>query len=395
MTHLKKLASLLILFSGISFSCSQNEGGSKDVSYGFILKDSLQLDIPVEFQFISKKPSNGKFLCYSYINSTFYIIDVEGNTVLVFNKEGEGPGEYDSNIYQAGLFNDKLYIQDISNIHCYDLNGNHQWSKPYNNHHPVAAMGAIASELEFINDTVWINPLTDSGVVLWSKAMNKTNILDTLKIISLMNIQDTQQKSRVIDQIAFEKGSIYKGELIYPNFLPIYDKMEPNEILLALPYEQKLYHYDFNGDNLKLEIFDLNLKQFKEPKGANEDEIIDPINNVIPKISGLNSMILKMFSLKDDNTFILYQTGIPDRYSAQENIFAYFNENKLLGALVNRGNTISSGIEIPWNKFEFMKPSQVMFLGNSKWLILQQNLSEKDSYTAYIYELSNNNYQAL
>ena len=51
--------------------------------------------------------------------------------------------------------------------------------------------------------------------------------------------------------------------------------------------------------------------------------------------------------------FILYKTGVPDKYQNEARLGPYYKESKLLGAYLENGEVVKSGIEIPDNNFEY------------------------------------------
>ena len=364
-------------------SCSQSFEDSGD--YKFVLIDSIRLNIPVEPHFVEVKKSNDKILLYSRINSTFYVCNSLGEIILEHVRIGEGPGYYNKSVYQAGLQNEQLVIQDLKKIYKYNLKGDFLEDITYQPAFVYSSSGNIKNGLNSLNDSLIINPLAYSGAVTFNS--NKLAAIDTISTLDLINTITGQTYDAPMN-IRFEPNSIYKQDLVYPKFLPLVDITEEETIIIAYPYEQRLYEYGLTDNRLELiNTIDFNLDQFKLPRGVKEDELTKGVNPILSKNAGLNSSILKIFGTKGKEAFILYSTGVPDRYEAEQALGKYYKESKLLGGLIKDGTLISSGIEIPNNGFEYMNEFQISYWGGNQWAFIQDNQEEQDYYQIYIYNL--------
>ncbi|KYG83818.1 hypothetical protein [Roseivirga echinicomitans] len=377
------------LFTAISvflfFSCSDEREVISELSYEFVLDDSVKLNIGLEPQFVSKKAEANVFLAYTRINSTFQIFNQSGKLLHSFNRIGEDAESYNKNVYGAGIRDGKLYIQDISKVHAYDLGGNHLWSQNYNNRIPNTVGGNIRGEFQMLNDSIWVNPLIFSGVVSFSK--QKLAILDTLNTVELFQLGGKANRSSVkVDEFSFEEESMYLGNLIYPNFLPVIEATK-NGLWVAYPYELVLHFYEYEQGVRHHKAYNIQLDRFKDPKGAEESELIDPMNKISPRLIGLNSQILKLYAMEADKLFILYKTGIPNKRRFEESLVPFYDESKFFGAIFQDGKIVSSAIEIPRGGFQYKNEDRYVYLGDDKWMFLQENMTEKDYYTGYIYRL--------
>lgn len=398
MSILRTSALSILIVSVLLGGCSKDED-LRESMYSFVLTDSLRLEIPLDFHFVSRSVERGKFLCYSPMGSRFYIFNTNGNLLSSFNHAGEGPSQYNPSIYQAGIYEDHVYIQDISRIHKFDIEGNHIWSQRYPNPLPGIIRGAIQRNFTWINDSTWINPFSNP-----IPESHRRQVLDTLSTIEIFELREDDEFSKKVAKINFEQGSLNMGELIYPAFHPQYAIGNNNSLWLMYTNDPTLYAYSLNDRQIHLDKqYKLELRGFKPPKGATEDEINKPFNNAnlplnanpafsrvitpLTKLSGLNSSVAGIYPMENDRLFILYTTGIPDEYGSEDDLRRFYNKSRLLGAIVSNGATTDSGILIPSNKFEGIGPMHVLYLGGSRWLILQDNLEERDFYTAYIYEL--------
>lgn len=391
MNHTVKMKNLLLLnivFILLCISSCKNGSQSSENSgkYEFVLVDSIRMNIPFEPHFVELKVSNDRMLLYSRINKIFYVVNSQGKVLLEHNRIGEGTGFYDKTVYQAGLHNGQLIIQDVKKIFTYGSKGEFLKDQRYQPSFLYSSSGNIKNGLKLLRDSLIINPLAFTGIVM-SKP-NKLATVDTIKTIELINAKNGYIYNSPL-AVEFEPESIYKQGLVYPKFLPIVDVSSENSILISYPYEQRLYEYELVEDQLKLKNkSDFKLDQFKAPRGAKEEDLTQMVNPIISKNAGLNSSILKIFGKENNETFILYSTGVPDRYASEQALGQYYKESKLLGGLVKNGQLISSGIEIPNNGFEYMNEFQMSYWGDNQWAIIQDNEEERDYYRLYIYKLA-------
>ncbi|MGE0929683.1 6-bladed beta-propeller [Cytophagales bacterium EPR-FJ-38] len=347
--------------------------------------DSIQINVPIEPHFVEQKPSNDKVLLFSRFNSTFYVIDKQGNALLELKRVGEGPGYYNSSVYQAGLHNEHLVIQDLKKIYTYDLEGQFVKDQSYRPTHYYTSGGNIGSGLKFLQDSLIIYRLGFTGVVTFNP--NKVATIDTIKTVEIINANNGQIYDSLL-AIRFEKESIYKQGLIYPTFRPSIELSTKNTLLIAYPNEELLYEYVITNNRLELKKkIEFKLDQFKSPRGLKEEDMIGPIDPNLNNNARLNSIIRTIFTTENDEVLILYTTGIPDKYASEEALGEYTKESKLLGGIIKDGKLISSGIEIPNNGFEYMNVQQIIYWGDNKWAFLQDNEIELDYYRLYIYEL--------
>jgi len=353
--------------------------------YEFVLVDSIQINIPIEPHFVEQKPSNDKVLLFSRFNSTFYVIDKQGNVLLTHNRIGEGPGFYNRSVYQAGLHNEQLIIQDLKKIYTYNLEGQFVKDQSYQPTHYYTSNGNIQNGLKFLQDSLIIYRLGTTGVVNFNP--NKVATMDTIKAVEILNANNGQIYDSLL-AIRFEKESIYKQGLIYPTFQPLIELSAKNTILIAYPNEELLYEYIITNNRLELKKkIEFKLDEFKKPRGAKEEDLIQwPYPN-LNKNAMLNSIIRAIFTTENDEVLIIYSTGIPDKYASEAALGDYTKESKLLGALIKDGKLNSSGIEIPNNGFEYMNFQQIIYWGDNQWAFLQDNELERDYYRLYIYEL--------
>ena len=383
-----KIKNLLLLNIAFVLLCGcqkSNESSMDYKTYEFVLVDSLRMNIPVEPHFVELKASNEKMLLYSIINKTFYVINKKGEVLLEHNRIGEGPGFYDKTVYQAGLRNGQLIIQDVKKIFTYSSNGEFLNDQRYQPSFLYSSSGNIKNGIKFLRDSLILNPLAFTGIVMFKP--NKLTTIDTIKTIELINTKSGHIYNSPL-AVEFEPESIYKQGLVYPKFLPLMDVSLANSILISYPYEQRLYEYELVEGQLKLKNkSDFKLDQFKTPRGVKEEDLTQMVNPIISKNAGLNSSILKIFGKENNETFILYSTGVPDRYASEQALGPYYKESKLLGGLVKNGQLISSGIEIPNNGFAYMNEYQMSYWGNNQWAFIQDNEEEHNYYRLYIYEL--------
>ena len=365
------------------FSCSEEHEVNSEPKYKLVLQDSVKLDIGLEPQFVSKKIS-GDVLTYTRIDQTFQIFSRSGKLLNSFNRIGEDAESYSKYVYGAGIINGKLYLLDISKVHAYNLSGNHLWSQKYDNRTPNTFGGNIPGEFQMLNDSMWVNPVISSGVVSFHK--EKRAILDTLKTIEIYGLHGANQKSVQVDEFGFEEGSLYLEDLIYPNFLPVVEAAS-NGLWVAYPYELALHFYEYEKGERRHKTYNIELNKFKVPRGAEEIELIDPMNKTAPRLTGINSRILKLYAIGTDKLFILYKTGVPDNRRFEESLVPFYHESKFLGAIFQDGEIVSSGIEMPTGGFQYKNADRYVYMGNDQWMFLQENSIEKDDYTAHIYKL--------
>ena len=353
--------------------------------YEFVLVDSIQINVPIEPHFVEQKPSNDKVLLFSRFNSTFYVIDKQGNALLELKRVGEGPGYYNSSVYQAGLHNEHLVIQDLKKIYTYDLKGQFVKDQAYQPTHYYTSAGNISNGLKFLQDSLIMYPLSFTGVVTFNP--NKVATIDTIKTVEIINANNGQIYDSLL-AIRFEEESIYKQGLIYPTFRPSIEFSKKNTLLVAYPNEELLYEYAITKNRLELKKkIEFKLDQFKSPRGLKEEDMVGPIDPNLNRNARLNSIIRAIFTTENDEVFILYTTGIPDKYASEEALGEYSNESKVLGGLIKDGKLISSSIEIPNNGFNKVNSQQIIYWGDNKWAILQDNEKEREYYRLYIYRL--------
>ncbi|WP_114748977.1 hypothetical protein [Pleomorphovibrio marinus] len=371
--------------------------------YKFELMDSIKIGIPYKLQFLSKKLENEKFLCYSQVENKFYLIRANGEILSNFNNQGEGPEEYSHNILQAGIYKNKIYIQDNKNLIKFDIKNSKTWKNSYQNPFYIGTGGGIKNKLLFMNDSIWINPIPVTEVVLGSS--RKTEVLDTISIIQIRKFDIELGISEIIDEIEYERGSINKSDEIYPNFNVIFDIDDSGNIWVIYQNEPSLYNYKINKSN-KLLLFQhsqLDINYFKEPKGVSEKELDNPKNNrssqlkenpeitlnrnILIQLSAINSQIYDIFYTENNTIFIMYRNGIPDKYFPEDDIWYYSDESKNFGAIIKEMKVIDSGISLPEHNSTKLNPYNTLYIGENKWLVLQDYEIEIDHQTAYIYEL--------
>ena len=364
---------------------SDSKQQEQSLKYEFVLVDSIQINIPIEPHFVEQKPSNDKVLLFSRFNSTFYIIDKQGNVLLTHNRIGEGPGYYNRSIYQAGLQNEQLIIQDLKKVYTYSLDGQFVKDQSYQPTHYYTSNGNIQNGLKFLQDSLIIYRLGTTGVVNFYP--NKAATMDTIKTVEILNANNGQIYDSLL-AIRFEEESIYKQGLIYPTFLPLIDLSIKNTLLLAYPNEERLYEYTLRNNQLEVTtMLDFKLDEFKMSRGTKEEDLIQRPSPNLNRNAMLNSIIRAIFTTENDEVLIIYSTGIPDKYASEEALGDYTKESKLLGGIIKDGKLISSGISIPNNGFEYMNIQQLIYWGDNQWAFLQGNEIERDYYRLYIYEL--------
>ncbi|WP_157807055.1 hypothetical protein [Algoriphagus formosus] len=376
-----KIYQLLFLVC-LFFSCSEYKTEIYKSTKKLELIDSVRIEIPYEFGFVSKVSSDGYLLAYSYIDELFYVLKSDGQIFSSFSARGEGPKEYSGILPFAGIHENKVFFLDHQNLYFFSLNGDFISVTAYNDPFVSSFGGIPDSELFLFSDGSFIIPNIHIGNL--ARQIDRIAILDTIPIwikydFSLkINSYERSQVGLV------DKNSTFFSDLTFNNYkskLIIIDRS-----IIQIPEIGKdLFKYDLKTPD-QIEKIELDLPGFKSQKGLQEEKVTKENFRLFNQMSAESSFIGHFINLDSNSLFLTYSIKKLDNQSSGRNNANDSFISKFQGFYFDLASRTGFQVDLPLNGSDsFYK--RLIYLGENKFLFLLQNELEKDFHIGLIYNL--------
>ncbi|MCE7994869.1 MAG: hypothetical protein HEP71_23030 [Roseivirga sp.] len=382
---------LLGLPAFASLSCgsdsSSNSQSAKTTQYELVKVDSIRIDKLEAIQITDYDAEKRRLLAYATSTKMCLEIDMEGNILSEVDLTGEGPGHFGMGLTELGYFGDGKIIHGPAVYFTYDNDWMYQSRVVY-------GASGYSLPLRYIDGAPIVMRAADENLLI---RVVDHNAGGTLKL----EINHFEQASMIsVFRAGAEEGrallrypetSVYRrSELFYNSHQPkVSFNVIKNQLVLALPLEQKLYIYDVTSDFTLLETIDLSLTDFNmEPRGLiYEDQHKNSLkgfgpSNELNYVYGLsNSSILDVNS-EGELTMVVHKTGFSNNA-----ITSYQEANKVAGI---ESQTFTSFFMAGQKVYETDKRfPRLVRLSERQFIVPNINEEIERDYNQYdIYELS-------
>ncbi|MHA7131780.1 hypothetical protein [Algoriphagus namhaensis] len=349
----------------------------------FELVDSVRIDIPYEFGFVSKSTNDGFSLIYTYVDEKFHVLNSNFEQVSSFRARGEGPKEYSGILPFAGLYEGKVFFLDHQNLFFFTPSGDFISATPYNDPSITSFGGIPDSELFFVNDSIFIVP--NIHIVDLSRVANKEIVLDTVPIwisYKLSRINNTFERYKLGKA---SKASPFFNDLSYTNYRSHILYNEGSVIQIPkIGGKICVYSLEFPG---QIKSVDLNLPGFKFQRGLEEDRVTPENYKLFNQMALESSFISYLVSLDKNILFLFYKAYVDNdpRLTLRNHGLNY----RLQGFYIDVETEKSSQVDVPWNMDDAF--NRVIYLGQNKFLWVLPNETERDYHEGKIYQLVDTN----
>jgi hypothetical protein len=317
----KPTSLLLFLLLIVSYSCSPQDNPnsiSEAVAYELIKADSIRINKLEPIQITDYDTSNKRLLAYATATKKCLELDLAGNILNETDLTGEGPGHFGRGLTELGYFGEGKIIHGPAVYFTYDSDWTYEEKIVY-------GASGYSIPLRYIDGAPVVIQEAGEDLLLRIIDHNAGGILklepghfEKANMISLFRAGDTEGRPL----LSYPENSIYStSELFYNNHQPklSFNKIK-NQLVLALPLEQRLYIYDAGNGFSLLETVELNLTAFNnEPRGLPyEDQHKNGLKgfgpgNELNYVYGLtNSSILDIYS-EGEVTMVVHKTGFSNK----------------------------------------------------------------------------------
>lgn len=314
--HLQSLG--IAIFSTFAIvSCSSNtstsserENSSLEGSYELFKVDSLIVPVLEPLQITDYNPKTKRFLAYGTQSKACMEIDAEGNVLASVDLTGEGPGHFGEGMTELGYLGDDIIINGPNAYFTFDKNWSYKERIVYTSGGAFYPLGFISGAPEtFIKNGVAkiIKPIDHT---FFGSRVLSNDYFSTAFLTEYISSQ-TQESESVI---SYPEGTVYLSNTTFypsPNAKISYNA-SASRLYVTLPLTPKLFVYDVDK-NFELEkTLELDLKDFKEPRGIAFDDQSKrgPDNYRLSSVYDyLNSSIYEISS-EGDITMVTYDTGV-------------------------------------------------------------------------------------
>ncbi len=382
---------LLTLIAVFFTACDSGNTGqaqsSGSVQYDLVKTDSIRIDKLEAIQVTDYDAENQRLLAYATSTKACLELDMEGNILTTADLTGEGPGHFGRGLTELGYFGDGKIIHGPAVYFTYT----DDWT--YEDRIVYGANG-YSIPLRYIDGAPAVMKAEGENLLIRVIDHNGSGVLklkpDHFETASMISVFSSGAESGN-PILTYPETSIYRtSDLFYTSHQPrVSFNSTRNELVLALPLEQKLYVYDATNDFKLLETIELSLTDFNaEPRGISyEDQHKNSLKgfgpaNELNYVYGLtNSAILDVYS-EGDVTVVVHKTGF-----VSNSITSYQEANKLART---ESKTITSFFVKGQKVYETEQyfPRMVR-LTERRFLVPNVNEEIERDYNLYdIYELS-------
>lgn len=386
----KFISPFLFFLLIMSFSCSLRENTnstSEAVVYQLIKTDSIRINKLEPIQITDYDARNKHLLAYATATKKCLELNLDGSILNETDLTGEGPGHFGRGLTELGYFGEGKIIHGPAVYFTYDSGWTYEEKIAY-------GASGYSIPLRYIDGAPVVVKDTGEDLLLRIIDHNAGGILklesghfEKANMISLLRVGDTEGKP----WLSYPENSIYRtSELFYNNHQPklSFNKIK-NQLVLALPLEQKLYIYDAGNGFTLLETVELDLRAFNnEPRGlAYEDQHknglkgFGPSNELNYVYDLANSSILDVYS-EGEVTIVVHKTGFSKK------VISNYQEANALAKSESR--TFTSVFVKGQKVFETAKRfPRLVRLSERQFLVPNINEEIERDYNQYdIYELS-------
>lgn len=381
--NLNQMRILLFLFLAfLSFSCSEYETKGFVRSKKLELVDSVKIEIPYEFGFVSKVSSEGYLLAYSYIDELFYVLKPDGQIFSSFSARGEGPKEYSGILPFAGIHEDKVFFLDHQNLYFFSLNGDFISVTTYNDPFVSSYGGIPNSELFLLNDSSFIIP--NIHIADLARQVNRIAILDTIPVWIKYDFS-LESNSYERSQVGLvDKNSTFFSELTFNNYKSKLIMID-HSIIQIPEIGKDLFKYDLKTPG-KIEKIELDLPGFKFQKGLQEEKVTQENSRLFNQMSAESSFIGHFINLDSNSLFLTYSIiKLANQSSGRNNANDSFI-SQFQGYYFDLASRNGFQVDLPLNGSDSFH-KRLIYLGENKFLFLLQNEYERDFHIGLIYNL--------
>ncbi len=304
---------LITVFSCGSGSSKQAQSDSK-TQYELIKVDSMRIAKLEAIQITDFDAENKRLLAYATSTKKCLELDMEGNILTEVDLTGEGPGHFGRGLTELGYFGNGKIIHGPAVYFTYADDWSYKDRIVYN-------ANGYSIPLRYIDGAPMVMQTESENLLIRIVDHNAGGILklesehfETASMISTFSAGAEEGRP----MLNYPENSIYRtSDLFYNDHQPkVSFNRSKNQLVLALPLEQKLYLYDVADNFALVETIDISLTEFNtEPRGlAYEDQHKNSLKgfgpgNELNYVYGLtNSAILDIHS-EGQVTIVVHKTG--------------------------------------------------------------------------------------
>lgn len=325
--------SLLILITFVCSSCgsgnAEQDQSAGNVQYDLIKTDSIRINKLEAIQVTDYDALNKRLLAYATSTKECLELDMEGNILTTVDLTGEGPGHFGRGLTELGYFGDGKIIHGPAVYFTYASD----WT--YEDRIVYGANG-YSLPLRYIDGAPTVMQADRENLLIRVIDHDASGLLkletDHFESASMISVFSSGAESGT-PLLNYPETSVYRtSDLFYSSHQPkVSFNSAKNQLVLALPLEQRLYIYDAANDFKLLETVELSLTDFNtEPRGISyEDQHknslkgFGPSNELNYVYSLTNSAVLDIYA-EGDVTVVVHKTGF-----VNNSITDYREANKL------------------------------------------------------------------
>ncbi|GAB5528643.1 MAG: hypothetical protein Roseis3KO_04200 [Roseivirga sp.] len=391
MTQKTLLLPLILLLLSTLVACSSESKNrtqaDKAAQYNLIKVDSIRIDKLEAIQITDLDAENRRLLAYATSTKKCLELDMNGNILTEVDLTGEGPGHFGVGLTELGYFGDGKIIHGPAVYFTYADDWTYQDRIVYN-------ANGYSIPLRYIDGAPMVMKTESENLLIRVIDHNAGGVLklepgyfETASMIS--TFRAGAEEGRQI--LSYPENSIYRtSDLFYNAHRPkVSFNRFKNQLVLALPLEQKLYRYDVDNDFALVETIDIVLTGFNtelrglayEDQHKNSLKGFGPSNELNYVYSLTNSAILDVYS-EGDVTIVAHKTGF-----SNSSITNYREANSLART---ESKTITSFFIGGKKVFETDERfPRLVRLSERQFIVPNENEEIERDYNQYdIYELS-------
>lgn len=337
-----------------------------------------KINIPIDFGFVTNKSVDGYLLAYTYQDGIFHLIKNSGEVEYSINNRGEGPKEYSENVSFGNIYDDKLVFMDMRNIYFYEFNGDWIKSIPYDNLEGGGSIGIPNSDLLFLDNNRFIIPNTNLSNI--KRIPNHLSLLDTMPIWIEYSFSDTSGRYIKSDEGLMDTTGVLYSKSKFVDYGSIMWLQDEN--LYQIPQiSNTIYRYKFGGSLYPIEAMNLDIPDFKAPKGLDVESLTVDNYQLFNKNSSMNSLSTYAVPVDNGGLFGIYSPGL------LESEYDNSKLKKFYGVYFDKNFSKGYKIELPKHSGSNSFWKKVSYLGEKKFLFVFENEIERDFYWGYVFEL--------
>jgi hypothetical protein len=310
---MKKIISVLVLFSGFSCGGDLGKQTSSLKSLDLVVSDSVKIKYYGDLKVYGQN-ANGDLLIYDIIQGYLLVANIKGEILTKFSPTGEGPDKCGTMISNLAFFSDQLIVVQGSTKVCfYDLQGNLKHSTKAKLPLTVPLMGQTG-RLSIINtgqDTTlisyYVSPLTyDDVKVITGNADLIRKSYKEKPLFTFFNLNKETYELKITHP---QDGLYATTDKQFPGAASPMFATSQRDMFVLYPPEEKLYKFNSTGEQIGK--YPCNFEYFQIRSNDKSGVTAKDVDRSI----AINSAIRGIYA-KDSIVLVTYSTGITnDEYA--------------------------------------------------------------------------------